>query len=935
VRVFRALSAAIALALFSVPITAQQSQLASSPVPLPRLAAPLVVDGVLDEWTGAACVPLRCASNIAMRSSSHPWKGALVTGAEFHYAWQPEGLCVAAHVADPDVAADTGNARPGARDGVEFFLDLRPLEKVGTDPYGPGAYRVEIRPPAPGRKPTFAVDARDGAIAGVQIGGQATGSGYTVEALIPWPAGFVADEGTRVGLEAGLCDYTADNGEVDQPLVMYQRGELGFWEQPRRFTPWQLVDSLLLGASPNLGPMIEVDFPLAFMDQGLRLVTVDVAGRVAAMASAVHLTVRDSTGKPIFDKTSKVVAMEAPWVNAKSAPFAFDAGYGHDGSYTVETSVIGEYGAVLGTSRLASRACVRGIAAAMTRLAAGGPPAARNLSSAVGYLAAGAAVERYKYAVAAGRTAQLPFLAAELDMRFSQLDGKPLVTSPQGTVYDLQRLSRAPEVSVSFSGSSIGHVTVSCGAVPLAGATIEQCDTKQEALQRIRSDADGRSYRAHDTTYAGHPATVCARRVRTETAFDLAGFDPARHIMAVLYPQYTNSFDTADMDLATATRLVVLPGCPERIAGRMQAWAKEGKRRIVAFDDMRNDSPYVVVGDVKTPAVRERLGAIRNNTFSRFEPDAYTMRVAAGSRTYACASGSPAVARKLVGLLLAGTSISADDVDAIRTQLVRSLCPVDVKARAPALDVVYCGDVHAHTLYSEGRPSPEGLLLEGLYSNLDFVVVSDHGTILGAERGRDALAQHGFVFPVLVGEEFSTDSFQLNAWPLSARIPPGVAPVPMLAAAHVQAAVVQLCNPGLRVGSWVAPMLAAGLGSSGLDAWEHVPEHYDTWLAAGTLPHLVGSADAHEGIFADLERTVVLSAMVTPEGVAQAVKQGRSAIVSPSSMDFLYGPPAVTRAVWGALVEGSALKAQKVNLLKEALAKADLAGLVGDSKAGY
>jgi hypothetical protein len=933
VRVIRALSAIAALALFAVPMAAQP-QLASSPVPLPRLAAPLIVDGVLDEWTGAACVPLRAASNIARRSPSHPWKGAFVTGAEFHYAWLPEGLCVAALVADPEVVADTSGTRPGARDGVELFLDLRPLEKVGTDPYGAGAYRVHIRPPASGRKPALTVDARDGAIAGVQIGGQATGSGYTVEALIPWTAGFVADAGTRVGLEAGLCDY-ADNEEADQPLVMYQRGELGFSEHPRRLTPWQLVDSLLLGASPNLGPMIEVDFPLAFMDQGLRLVTVDVAGRVAAMASAVHLTVRDSTGKPIFDKTSRAAPMDAPWVNAKSAPFAFDAGYGRDGSYAVETSVIGEYGAVLGTSRLASRACVRGVAAALTRLAAGGLLAARNLPSAVGYLAAGAAVERYKYAVAAGRTAQLPFLATELDARFSQLEGKPPVTSLQGTVYDLQRLSRAPEVTVSFSGSSLGHVTVFCGAVPLAGATVEQFDTKQETIQRIGSDADGRRCGSRDTTYAGYPATVSARRVRTDAVFDLAGFDPARHIMTVLYPQYTSSFDTVDMDLATATRLVVLPGCPEGIAGRMQAWAKQGRRRIVAFDDMRSDSPYVVVGDVRTPAVMERLGAIPVNTFTRFEPDAYTLRVAARGRTYTCASASPAVARKIVGLLLAGTPIAAEDVDAVRTQLVRSLCPVDVKARAPALDLVYCGDVHAHTLYSDGRPSVEGLLLEGLYSNLDFVVVSDHGTILGAERGRDALAQHGFAFPVLVGEEFSTDSFDLGAWPLTARIPPGVAPGPVLAAAHAQGALVQLNNPGLPVGSWAAPMLTAGLGSSGLDAWEHVPEHYDTWLAAGTLPHLVGSTDTHEGTFADLERTVVLSALLTPEGVAQAVKQGRSAIVSPGSTDFLYGPPAVTRAVWGALVEGNALKAQKANTLKECLAKADLAGLVADSKAGY
>jgi hypothetical protein len=286
------------------------------------------------------------------------------------------------------------------------------------------------------------------------------------------------------------------------------------------------------------------------------------------------------------------------------------------------------------------------------------------------------------------------------------------------------------------------------------------------------------------------------------------------------------------------------------------------------------------------------------------------------------------VARRMVALLLANMGITEADVDGVRQMLVRALCPPGIKPAAPALDSLFCGDVHMHTSESDGTPSPEGLLLQALHANLDFAVISDHNTVSGALRGRQALRGNRVRFCVIAGEEVTTDSGHLNVYPLSQRIRAEFPFGPVIAAARAQSALVQVNHPAYPSSAWGRALLDKGLAGTDLDAWEHVPPRYDEWAAAGQLPTLVGSTDTHNGLFAELERTMVLAIDCTEDKIVQAIRENRCAIVNAASLRYYYGPESLARPFWAALAEGAALKRQKAEMLRNALSEADLPALL-------
>ncbi len=66
------------------------------------------------------------------------------------------------------------------------------------------------------------------------------------------------------------------------------------------------------------------------------------------------------------------------------------------------------------------------------------------------------------------------------------------------------------------------------------------------------------------------------------------------------------------------------------------------------------------------------------------------------------------------------------------------------------------GDMHMHTTVSDGRASPEEVVLVAVEKGLDFIAVTDHDSFEGAIRARRAAASAGLDLVVIIGSEVRT-----------------------------------------------------------------------------------------------------------------------------------------------------------------------------------
>jgi len=304
--------------------------------------------------------------------------------------------------------------------------------------------------------------------------------------------------------------------------------------------------------------------------------------------------------------------------------------------------------------------------------------------------------------------------------------------------------------------------------------------------------------------------------------------------------------------------------------------------------------------------------------------------IASGGRLITAWSPSDAAAQRFAELIAAGKSIAPSEAGVITAEAVKCLGRGSPAADLPAGSNVFCGDLHAHTFYSDGTPSPVGLMLEAMYCGMDFAAITDHNTIQGALLAGRLLERHGVAFPLAVGEEITTEWSHFNAYPLREPISEKLTMQEMVKAAHAQGAVIQWNHPTAVPSEWTTAHLA-GIKGTGLDAWEHIPPEYDAWKNAGKLPTLTGTTDTHDGTFAYPERTVILAPSPLPQDVAEAVRRGRTVVISGMGDRIIYGSDEMIAAA-SSLADGRLLKAAKAERLKKLLSRADVAGLLRASQ---
>lgn len=106
-------------------------------------------------------------------------------------------------------------------------------------------------------------------------------------------------------------------------------------------------------------------------------------------------------------------------------------------------------------------------------------------------------------------------------------------------------------------------------------------------------------------------------------------------------------------------------------------------------------------------------------------------------------------------------------------------------------------DLHMHTTFSDGWPSPRELVDHVRATGLDLIAVTDHDTIEGAMRAADYAASRSRV-EVVVGEEVSSRDGHIVGLFLERRIRPGMSAAATVNAIHDQGGLAIAVHPFWR-----------------------------------------------------------------------------------------------------------------------------------------
>ena len=322
---------------------------------LPRLTKPRLLDAKLDEWEGATSLSVRNASYISKVKPGREWRGPLDAGAEMYCAWNDDGLCLAAIVADDTIQNERPPGLTWQQDCLELFIDGRTGEKFMKPPYSKGAYQLFVRPPTDKLPAALFVSERDGTIAGLRIFGQRTPTGYVVEMFIPWSAfpEFRPKTGSQFGLQYSLCDYDKRDQGTNQPMVMSWRAATMLFQSPQKLIRYELVKAIPLGTDASLASIVNIAIPPYIGSGDSATFSVEMAVPLAQLAQTVEILVSDWDGKVVLQRTKRLQKMAKPWSGSKSAVCEWAFGNIENGAYKIKVQPKDVRGKVLGSAACA------------------------------------------------------------------------------------------------------------------------------------------------------------------------------------------------------------------------------------------------------------------------------------------------------------------------------------------------------------------------------------------------------------------------------------------------------------------------------------------------------------------------------------------------------------------------------------------------------
>lgn len=897
------------------------------------LKAPLALDGALDEWKSVPSVPMHTASSLLVAKGPHKWGGPSDIGMDVFVAWNADSLCVAAQVTDQEVHNDRPLSDAWQQDSIEFYVDGRAPRKQLTGSYGLGAYPILVRPPIGGRPAQVSTPGWSQAAQVVQVAGRATADGYTVEMLVPWSAFPEAEPkaGMPLGLAFKLTDYDTRDGATQQPRQLTFRKLGNFYRAPSYLTKWALADGFTAGEKTPLDAFVVMSGATVISGTSAGEVSIETGHLPGIGVRRVELALCDRAGAVLSRATGEMAPVSTPYEGGRAALRLPEApADALDGVCQFRILLQDQEGKAIGSVSLPAMIARHTPQDMLKRIEALNLPSLSQKEPfrATAGLGVAAGLERFKRAMDGNNVNAACAAALEMMARLAVIEQGALPPGDWGAG-GLYALAGHPEAQVLVEPP--GDITFLCGAIPVAIAEATYHDKPEQVLAAFEQTQQGVLLPPTvSITLDGRPAHVSTQSYAMPPS-QWDDFDPAQQAVAVSTSRndaYAVGLD--QLDIVRAQSVVVLPDCPPSVQGKVEAWAREKNIPFVPIEKALKSGNVLVAGDPSKPEAASALKPFRKwKCVPRV--GGTTLAVLDENRKITVQSAARPVAEQAARLILASKPVTEDEADSLRHALLQALAPEARPTPLPEGTRLWCGDLHSHTFYSDGSPSPVGLPLEAMYMDLDFLAITDHNTIEGAQLADDLLRKHRVAYPLIVGEEITT-WFHMNAYPLKEVVSWKMEPSETVEAAHRQGAVIQWNHPGFPYPAkeWYWEHLTKGLEGTGIDAWEHLPDLYDTWKKAGTLPLMTGTTDTHSSTFGGLncERTVIFAPAPTGDDVANAIRHGQVAAIFPTEAEHVYGPKQVVDAVWGALAEGKALKASSAEQIRKALKNADVPGLL-------
>jgi len=176
----------------------------------------------------------------------------------------------------------------------------------------------------------------------------------------------------------------------------------------------------------------------------------------------------------------------------------------------------------------------------------------------------------------------------------------------------------------------------------------------------------------------------------------------------------------------------------------------------------------------------------------------------------------------------------------------------------PAMPARGLADLHLHTCFSDGWPTPTDLVEHARETALDVIAITDHDTIEGALRAADLAAGLKHAPQVIVGEEVSSRDGHILGLFLERRVRPGMSAAATVHAIHAQGGLAIAAHPFWRTARQVngrgrvdgVGWLAAELDFDAVEVENSTPGFYlfnqmAHRLTEGAGVAEVGNSDAH------------------------------------------------------------------------------------------
>ena len=911
-------------------------------VQLPRLQDAPVLDGNIAEWQDAFSIPVRCENNTTALIEPHAWKGPSDLGMEFYAGWCSSGLCIAAVVADSELV----NTRPGPdywqQDSIEIFVDGRSGDQFANPPYTPGCYQLLVRPPFDDQPPH--VYAKPGeTIAGLKTAGKQTDCGYTFEMIIPWSAfpGFKPESGASFGLHCIANDYdsyTYNHKPGFKPFALTPYAAEGLFNSPQNFIRYHLVESPSRGADIFLGPAAAIDIPDQHASAQALNITIESGANISAQVDSIEVSVTDPDGEAVLNRTLEPYASPSPFKSAKRASIRWDTSGLLDGFYTVNAVLKDSQGAPLGRS---SRAVMltgdteRQMAALFADADIAGMSQSEPFK-AYAYLGLAACVERFKRKVKLNEVWGIQTAVSELDARIQALNGAPI--SDASPLLNLVGLTAIPESQVIVEYPYPGQAAVAfhCGQMPIAKVMIYDRGTPEQAARSVVPNKGWltRDY-SHDLTAAGNAAYSCNSTNRI-VPYSWTHYRPESQVLLVAPgSKRAYALSLSQIDHAQADAVCLSGICTDAVRRSVEIWAKKNNVALLPWDEAKAKRRVLYAGRVDTSGVQEIASfGIQALTVQEWF---HSVNTSIGRLQAICYAPSDAAAVCALELVAAGKPVTTEQVDKLRQMVVDALSDTQSDTQPePFIGCerdLYMGDVHMHTIYSDGSCTAAGLMFQAMYNFMDYAVMTDHNTIDGALVAQKLLDHAGVDFRCIVGEEITTNWSHFNAYPLTSLIDWNISAYEMAKDAHAQGAVIQWNHPEAVNSDWTEDHLHGGFMATSLDAWEHVPVDYAEWKQNGMLPLVTGSTDTHSFAFSGTERTLIYSPTADQYDLVEAIRSRHATALVLSAEDMFIGDDNITAHIRAALRDGDSLRRAKAARIAAVLKRADIPALLLSSPA--